>query len=226
MRTAVKAKYGDDVALKTVSSFFFLRFVSPAVLYPGTCGILEPLQHPSTNAQRGLVLAGKILQNLANGVSGQEYSEAHLTKINKVLVSNSGPMNTFMEKLCQKPEPADIRDECFPPSMQQYKTAISELQKYITGKIGNIPKKVRNEDAQESEPMIRLIKLRRALQSYSNTWQTTNRSTATKLQPPPTPTSTNHLYSVSMSGSMLESSVGSNESCGSELSMNSCRCEH
>jgi hypothetical protein len=181
MLTAVKVKYPEAVALKTVSSFFFLRFVCPAILYPSSCGILEPIQSPSANAQRGLVLAAKILQNLANG-GDSEYSAAHMKKINKVVVANSVPMQEFIEKLCRRPSGCGSSFADCVPTAKQYQNAVHDLQKYITDKINSIPKQ-RPSDLPDSDPLMRLLKLRRALQSYSFTWRTAS----AKLNPPPTP---------------------------------------
>jgi len=174
MRITMAASYSDEIALKTVSSFFFLRFVCPAILYPNAYGILETIQEPTPQATRALVLCAKILQNIANGVDS---SDSHM---NKKMTKKATPMHKFMDKICQKPEgsTAVITSDCF-PTQQQYKSAVHDLQTYIGEKIAAIPK-TRTDVVVDADPSMRLIKLRRALQSYSHTW----RSQA-KLTPPP-----------------------------------------
>jgi len=152
-----------------------------------------------------------------------------MTKINKDLVTNSGTMHDFMERLCQKPEGnvfAPLFGECL-PTPQQYKNSVRDLQKYITDKIADIPK-VREEGVAESEPVMRLIKLRRALQSYSYTWRNPDEEknkNPMKFNPPPTPTFPSQYLDVVVAfsssppqTSVLTSSGGSyDESVGSSM---------
>jgi hypothetical protein len=65
MRESIVNKFkSDDAVLKAVGGFFFLRFSCPAITAPHAYGLLE--NPPNENAQRQLVLIGKVIQNLAN----------------------------------------------------------------------------------------------------------------------------------------------------------------
>lgn len=68
-----------NMASISVGALFFLRFLSPALLYPERFGFGPPsccriicshalTEPPSPAARRGLVLISKLLQNVANGV--------------------------------------------------------------------------------------------------------------------------------------------------------------
>ncbi|KAJ5077394.1 fibronectin type iii domain-containing 3ba-related [Anaeramoeba ignava] len=54
----------------SVGSFFFLRFVCPAVTAPESYGLVR--KKPSDNARRHLILVAKTLQNVANGTNFRE----------------------------------------------------------------------------------------------------------------------------------------------------------
>jgi len=233
MRITMAASYSDEIALKTVSSFFFLRFVCPAILYPNAYGILETIQEPTPQAMRALVLCAKILQNIANGVDASDSLD-----MNKKINKKATPMHKFMDKICQKPEgsTAVITSDCF-PTQQQYKSAVHDLQTYVSEKIAAIPK-ARPDVILDVDPSMRLIKLRRALQSYSHTWKSQAKLTLSLPSPqsvagsaPSCPqssisakcySSSTRSQSQSSSLSILSTSAGSEES-SSALSVLSAR---
>jgi hypothetical protein len=65
INSSVMEKFNSkDAILKAVGGFFFLRFIGPAITAPHAYGLLE--NPPNENAQRQLVLIGKVMQNLAN----------------------------------------------------------------------------------------------------------------------------------------------------------------
>lgn len=167
MCNEIKDRYPQSTVTKTVSSFFFLRFVCPGIVYPSSCGIIpEGPKQATPQAQRCFVLTAKILQNIANGAD-QDFQEPHLLKLNKVLADFALPMQHFIESMCSR-QHNTISPLCeSAPTTQQYMNSIKELQKFMIQKLSHIPKCDASSTNAEKDQFQRLIKLRRALQSYS-----------------------------------------------------------
>jgi len=166
MCNEIRERYPNISVSKTVSSFFFLRFVCPGIVYPLSVGIITEDNKPvSPQAQRCLVLTAKILQNIANGAEA-DFHETHLTKLNKVLTDFSTPMQNFIESMCIRKQATHISSESF-PTQQQYMNSIKELQRFMIRKLSEMPNCGASATNAEREQFQRLIKLRRALQAYS-----------------------------------------------------------
>jgi GTPase-activator protein for Ras-like GTPase/C2 domain len=116
LQEAVAERFGDElgggeqlrhVQLIVVSSFFFLRFIGPAVLSPKLFKLSE--QHPERNPSRTLTLVAKTLQNLANFIKfGDKEPYMH-------------PMNAFIGE--QMPVMKALLDELASPSAGKDKAA-------------------------------------------------------------------------------------------------------
>jgi len=83
---------------KAIGAFFFLRLVVPAITTPHTYGLLPS---PADSVlQRNLVLLGKILQNLANGVEFGK--EEHMKKLNDFIDENVDNLHKFFDEISTK----------------------------------------------------------------------------------------------------------------------------
>ncbi|KAL7712670.1 Ras GTPase-activating protein [Entamoeba marina] len=81
-----------------VNSFLFLRLINPTITSPEKAGI--ELQEPITpTCRRNLLLAVKILQNVANNVSIAR--EKYLSCATAFTISMSKKLNSTIEKLCK-----------------------------------------------------------------------------------------------------------------------------
>jgi hypothetical protein len=89
-RAAERFPDSEDLA---VAGFIFLRFLCPAISSPEGFK-LYPVATPE--ARRTLLLVGKILQNLANGVS---FKEDYLAEMNRFLSKNELAMHEFFVKV-------------------------------------------------------------------------------------------------------------------------------
>eukprot|EP00027_Filamoeba_sp_ATCC50430_P007038 CAMPEP_0168551948 /NCGR_PEP_ID=MMETSP0413-20121227/6452_1 /TAXON_ID=136452 /ORGANISM="Filamoeba nolandi, Strain NC-AS-23-1" /LENGTH=500 /DNA_ID=CAMNT_0008582523 /DNA_START=110 /DNA_END=1612 /DNA_ORIENTATION=- len=91
-----------------VGVFFFSRFLIPAIVTPNQYGLsVEP---PSMEAQRGLILISKLLQNLSNGIEFDEAKEEYTAELNKFIHDNFTTLNGFYDKLAVHSE-KKITDE-------------------------------------------------------------------------------------------------------------------
>lgn len=84
-----------------VAGFFFLRFICPAIASPETFDLVKV---ENIEARRTLLLVGKILQNLANGV---EFKEDYLQDMNSFLSNNEMQLSLFFKKLRTYPPVVD-----------------------------------------------------------------------------------------------------------------------
>eukprot|EP01117_Protostelium_nocturnum_P005449 TRINITY_DN1975_c0_g1_i1.p1 TRINITY_DN1975_c0_g1~~TRINITY_DN1975_c0_g1_i1.p1 ORF type:complete len:1157 (+),score=468.00 TRINITY_DN1975_c0_g1_i1:153-3623(+) len=83
-----------DGPLVYIGSFFFLRFVCPALVLPSIVGI----KAPSPRAQRGLILIAKIIQNMSNNVpfGGKE---DYMGDFNEILETQRASFLKFLNSL-------------------------------------------------------------------------------------------------------------------------------
>jgi neurofibromin 1 len=72
------------------------RFITPAVVSPETVDIELPSENGVT-MRRGLMLIGKILQNLANNIFFGK--EAHMTVLNKFLEGQIANVTRFLSEI-------------------------------------------------------------------------------------------------------------------------------
>jgi hypothetical protein len=91
----------EDFEQLVVAGFMFLRFICPAIAAPESFN-LTPIESPE--ARRTLLLVGKILQNLANGV---EFKEPYLQDMNNFLTKNAQKVANFFQKLRTYPVEID-----------------------------------------------------------------------------------------------------------------------
>jgi len=84
-----------------IGGTFFLRFICPAVIAPHSYGLLltpdrkNPVV-PNDNLQRQLILLGKVLQNLANGVLFGK-KEPFMISMNDFITNNLPAINDWMD---------------------------------------------------------------------------------------------------------------------------------
>jgi len=84
--------------LSSVGGFIFLRYIGPALLSPGSHGLLDVTQHDGC---RAFVLIQKLLQNLSNGI---EFSkEPYLLPANQFINNNLEKVRTFFENIATLP---------------------------------------------------------------------------------------------------------------------------
>lgn len=87
-----ETKYKDS-GNAIIAGFIFLRFICPAITNPESFGLIKV---ENEGPRRTLVLVGKILQNLANGV---EFKEEYLLDMNSFIQKNEKRLNGFFTKL-------------------------------------------------------------------------------------------------------------------------------
>jgi len=98
LKKEVEAHFAQriDCALHALGCFMFLRLLCPALVMPSQYGVVS--KPPPDNARRGLILAAKVLQNLANGVAFGE-KESYMLEFNSLLDEYREPMKLFLDKL-------------------------------------------------------------------------------------------------------------------------------
>jgi len=90
--SATSKKFPDSEKI-VVSGFFFLRYICPAIVNPGSiCPQLSPLQ------RRNLILVSKVLQNVANGVEFG-LKENYLTPLNPFIRESQPLYHSFISSL-------------------------------------------------------------------------------------------------------------------------------
>jgi len=101
---SVGKKYPDNVRLKAIGGFFFLRFIVPSISAPHIYGLYaEP---PNETTQRNLVLLSKVLQNLANGIPFGD-KEQYMAPMNSFITDNLPILHKFFEKASSIETPTD-----------------------------------------------------------------------------------------------------------------------
>ena len=103
VRAVADDRYGDflrTVTYTSVSGFFFLRFLCPAILNPKLFGLLH--EHPRPGAQRTLTLIAKGLQALAN-LTTIGKKEAWMEPMNRFLNSRRQSLKDFLDEICAIP---------------------------------------------------------------------------------------------------------------------------
>jgi len=101
--TAHVTKRFPDAEHIAIGGTFFLRFICPAIIAPHSYGLLMTKDRknpivPSDRLQRQLILLGKVLQNLANGVLFGK-KEPFMIGMNDFISSNLEQVNEWMEKI-------------------------------------------------------------------------------------------------------------------------------
>ncbi|MCJ1310057.1 glyceraldehyde-3-phosphate dehydrogenase 1 [Agyrium rufum] len=100
IRSLSRRKYPDaqDHTICTlIGSFFFLRFINPAIVTPRSYMLVEG--PPDDKSKRTLTLIAKILQNLANKPSYSK--EQYMEKLQPFVTKNQERVNKFLLDLCE-----------------------------------------------------------------------------------------------------------------------------
>jgi len=126
-----------------VGVFFFLRFMIPAIVTPTQYGLL--LEPPSPEAQRGLILISKLLQNLSNGIEFDSNHEDYMVDMNQFISEKMYGLQNFFNKLAEKcpnvelpspsPESASIAVNTISSAIKDNKDKIINLLRPETKKI-------------------------------------------------------------------------------------------
>ena len=72
-----------------IGGFLMLRYFNPAIMSPEVFGLLPPGKQCSPKARRNLVLIGKVLQNMSNGVLFSSAKEGYMVSMNPWLELNT-----------------------------------------------------------------------------------------------------------------------------------------
>ena len=113
--------------LSSVGGFVFLRFLCPAIISPEQVGLGDRADARSPDARRVLVLASKVLQNIANGITSSG-KEDFMEAMNKYVSSAAGRLSAFFEQLVAVP--ADAAPES-PFSRSQHQAAALALGTHL-----------------------------------------------------------------------------------------------
>eukprot|EP01132_Coremiostelium_polycephalum_P009133 gene9133-11190_t len=100
LQQEVVKKFPDNKH-SSVGGFIFLRFLCPAIIAPQTSGLVD--EQPGPEATRALVLIGKVLQNLANGIEfGQK--ESFMIPVNRFIIGNLDRLYAYFDRLTDVPD--------------------------------------------------------------------------------------------------------------------------
>ncbi|GAM28582.1 hypothetical protein SAMD00019534_117580 [Acytostelium subglobosum LB1] len=121
----------------SVGGFIFLRFLCPAIIAPFTAGLVDETLGPE--ATRALVLIGKVLQNLANGIEfGQK--ESFMIPVNRFIIGNLGRINEYFDRLTDVP---DYKGDYVPiSSMDEVQKDIRNIHLLIVKNLSKVTKQL------------------------------------------------------------------------------------
>jgi len=91
----LRAKYGS-LPLVPAGSLFFLRFISPAIVFPTEYGVVTGPLDP--NVYRGLLLVGKLVQGIASRTA---YREEALAPFAELVTYFGESLDIFLTSLCK-----------------------------------------------------------------------------------------------------------------------------
>lgn len=100
IRSLSKRKYPeaqDPVICTLIGSFFFLRFINPAIVTPKSYMLIDGT--PAEMPRRTLTLIAKMLQNLANKPSYAK--EPYMASLQPFIEENKDRVNKFLLDLCE-----------------------------------------------------------------------------------------------------------------------------
>jgi len=95
IKKSVRQHHEDFDLQPYIGGFFFLRFICPSIVVPSIIGIHEV---PSQEAQRGLILVAKVLQNMSNSISFGE-KESYMVELNEMIVAHTEIFSVFFDQL-------------------------------------------------------------------------------------------------------------------------------
>ncbi|WFD28453.1 RasGAP protein [Malassezia nana] len=102
----------DSVSCSLIGTFFFLRFVNPAIVAP-EANLITP-SAPNTHMRRTLVLTAKLIQQLVNNPTFVK--EAYMDPLKPAIEKHRAGMIHFLHTLCNVPDFYDTLE------MDQYMT--------------------------------------------------------------------------------------------------------
>jgi neurofibromin 1 len=94
----IVGKRFPDAHVTSVGAFIFLRFICPVIVAPEAFNIVSPIH--DKEIKRGLVLATKVIQNLANNVLFGA-KEAYMVDLNDLLKKNIGRVHGFLKSISE-----------------------------------------------------------------------------------------------------------------------------
>eukprot|EP01106_Pelomyxa_sp_JSP_P009999 TRINITY_DN269_c0_g1_i1.p1 TRINITY_DN269_c0_g1~~TRINITY_DN269_c0_g1_i1.p1 ORF type:complete len:211 (-),score=82.56 TRINITY_DN269_c0_g1_i1:119-751(-) len=98
--TQVEAKFPQK-GYQAVGAFMFLRFYNNAITVPESFGFIP--EAPPQAIRRELLVIGKVLQNLANGMEFGK-KEEFMIKFNSFLEESTPKLQAFYKELCSSSE--------------------------------------------------------------------------------------------------------------------------
>eukprot|EP01119_Soliformovum_irregulare_P019017 TRINITY_DN5943_c0_g1_i1.p1 TRINITY_DN5943_c0_g1~~TRINITY_DN5943_c0_g1_i1.p1 ORF type:complete len:2529 (-),score=855.67 TRINITY_DN5943_c0_g1_i1:42-7628(-) len=129
-----------------VGGFIFLRFLCPAIISPEGFGVIKDLPNP--DVRRGLVLATKSIQNLANGLSfTSDKKEPFMVSMNSFIEDNKKVIAQTLERYATIPPAgvtvvASISDE-------QREADLKHLHYYISNNLEKIGRLLQTDEPQK-----------------------------------------------------------------------------
>ena len=110
-----------------LGGFLFLRFFCPAIVSPTSFGLI-PERKLCQSAQRGMILAAKVIQAMANGIEFEEGSP--LEPMNAYMVDKKEVMAGFLSAFPVAPNPTDM-PEPIQPAEALVKSAVITLKEVV-----------------------------------------------------------------------------------------------
>jgi hypothetical protein len=99
--TSVREQF-PEAKYTAVGSFIFLRFFCPAIVSPEAEGLIKNTASISREMRRGLLIATKVIQNLANNVLFGA-KETYMIVLNDFLTSNIYKVASFLREISRVP---------------------------------------------------------------------------------------------------------------------------
>ncbi|KAJ1971448.1 Ras GTPase activating protein ira2, partial [Dimargaris xerosporica] len=130
---AVSARF-PGAQTTAVGGFIFLRFFCPAIVAPETHRLVDPIQNK--DLRRGLLLATKVIQNLANDVQFGT-KEAFMTPLNNFLFTNRHKVSQFFANLARPPTPLPAPSKPV-PSKHLDPADIARLHRFVADNLEKI----------------------------------------------------------------------------------------
>ena len=135
MLAAKVAERFPDAEHIAIGGTFFLRFICPAVIAPHCYGLLLTPDRrtpvvPGDRLQRQLILLGKVLQNLANGVLFGK-KEPFMLSMNDFIASNLPLVNDWMDTISTAPAGVRFAEQATPVPPRTLADSYSFLAAHI-----------------------------------------------------------------------------------------------
>ncbi|KAJ1555548.1 Neurofibromin 1, partial [Cladochytrium tenue] len=109
-----------EAQVTSVGAFMFLRFICPAIVAPESFGTFSTIENK--DVRRGLLLAAKVIQNLANNVLFGS-KESFMVDLNDLLKRNIGRVHGFLRYVSNnEPSSSDrpVRPSPFPQDVSEH----------------------------------------------------------------------------------------------------------